>query len=41
MANRRKRIIVALTGATGAAIGIQILQVLRRLNVETHLIISK
>lgn len=38
---RRKRIIVAITGATGAAIGIQALQTLRQLNVETYLIISK
>lgn len=38
---RRKRIIVAMTGATGAQIGITALQALRRLNVETHLIISK
>ncbi|KAK4155074.1 flavoprotein [Chaetomidium leptoderma] len=37
----RKKIIVAITGATGAAIGIHILLTLRRLNVETHLIISK
>ncbi|KAI0177050.1 flavoprotein [Pestalotiopsis sp. NC0098] len=37
----RKRIIVAITGATGAQIGIQILNTLRSLNVETHLIISK
>ncbi|KAL0938124.1 3-octaprenyl-4-hydroxybenzoate carboxy-lyase UbiX [Colletotrichum truncatum] len=37
----RKKIIVAITGATGAQIGIHILQTLRRLNVETHLIISK
>ncbi|OAA56069.1 phenylacrylic acid decarboxylase [Cordyceps fumosorosea ARSEF 2679] len=37
----RKRIILAITGATGAAIGIRILQLLRGLNVETHLIISK
>ena len=37
----RKRIIVAITGATGAEIGIQLLQTLRRLNVETHVIISK
>ncbi|KKA30237.1 hypothetical protein TD95_003740 [Thielaviopsis punctulata] len=38
---RRKRIIVALTGATGAPIGIHLLKCLRRLNVETHLVISK
>lgn len=37
----RKRIILAITGATGADIGINILQTLRRLNVETHLVISK
>ena len=37
----RKMIIVALTGATGAAIGVHILSTLRHLNVETHLIISK
>ncbi|SPJ87965.1 probable 3-octaprenyl-4-hydroxybenzoate carboxy-lyase [Fusarium torulosum] len=37
----RKKIIVALTGATGAVIGIHILSTLRHLNVETHLIISK
>lgn len=37
----RKRIIVAITGATGAQIGIHLLQTLRRLNVETHVVISK
>lgn len=36
----RKRIIVAMTGATGAIIGIKLLIALRKLNVETHLIIS-
>lgn len=38
---RRKRIIVALTGATGSILGIKALIALRRLNIETHLIISK
>ncbi|RDW67260.1 UbiX family flavin prenyltransferase [Aspergillus mulundensis] len=38
---RRKRIVVAMTGATGALMGIKILIALRRLNIETHLIISK
>jgi phenylacrylic acid decarboxylase len=38
---RRKRIIVALTGATGAILGINTLIALRRLNIETHLIVSK
>jgi phenylacrylic acid decarboxylase len=37
----RKKIIAALTDATGAATGIHILSTLRHLNVETHLIISK
>jgi 4-hydroxy-3-polyprenylbenzoate decarboxylase len=37
---RRKRIVVGMTGATGAVLGIQLLLALRRLNVETHLIIS-
>lgn len=40
MASRRTRIIVAMTGATGSLIGIQVLQSLRQLNIETHLIIS-
>jgi 4-hydroxy-3-polyprenylbenzoate decarboxylase len=38
---RRKRIVVAMTGATGAILGIKLLTVLRRLNVETHLILSQ
>ncbi|KAK5991491.1 Flavin prenyltransferase PAD1 [Cladobotryum mycophilum] len=38
---RRRRIIVAMTGATGTAMGIKLLMALRRLNVESHLIISK
>ncbi|PSS05143.1 flavo protein family [Coniella lustricola] len=38
---RRKRVIVALTGATGAQLGVATLLALRRLSIETHLIISK
>lgn len=38
---RRRRIIIALTGATGSILGIKTLITLRQLNVETHLIISK
>lgn len=38
---RRKRIIVAFTRATGSILGIKTLIALRRLNIETHLIISK
>ncbi len=37
---RAKQIIVAMTGATGAIIGIKMLLALRRVGVETHLIIS-
>ncbi|OQE14114.1 hypothetical protein PENSTE_c038G07968 [Penicillium steckii] len=37
----RRRIIVAITGATGAILGIKALIALRRLNIETHLVISK
>lgn len=37
---RRKRIIVTLTGATGAVLGIKALLALRKLNVETHLTLS-
>ena len=38
---RRRKLIVAMTGATGSILGIKMLIALRRLNVETHLIISK
>lgn len=37
----RKRIVVGITGATGAILGIKIILALRRLNIESHLIISK
>jgi 4-hydroxy-3-polyprenylbenzoate decarboxylase len=35
------RLVVALTGSSGVIYGIEILQILRRLDIETHLIISK
>lgn len=38
---RRRRIVVAMTGATGSILGIKVLLALRRLNVETHLVMSK
>ena len=36
-----KKIIVAITGASGAIYGIRLLAILRECNIETHLIISK
>lgn len=39
--SRRRRIVVAMTGATGSILGINVLLALRRLNVETHLVMSK
>ena len=34
------RLVVAITGATGAALGVRLLEVLKKLDVETHLILS-
>ncbi|KIW13356.1 hypothetical protein PV08_08544 [Exophiala spinifera] len=39
--SRPVRIIVAMTGATGAVLGIRILEILRDMGVETHLIVSR
>jgi phenylacrylic acid decarboxylase len=39
--SRRRKVIIALTGATGSILGIKMLIALRQLNVETHLVISK
>jgi 4-hydroxy-3-polyprenylbenzoate decarboxylase len=36
-----RRLIVGLTGATGAILGIRLLEALRKCDVETHLIITK
>ncbi len=36
----KKRVIVALTGATGIIYGVRLLQVLKDLDVESHLILS-
>jgi 4-hydroxy-3-polyprenylbenzoate decarboxylase len=41
LSNPRKRVVIAMTGATGSILGIQMLIALRVLNVETHLVISK
>ena len=35
------RLVVGITGATGTVIGVRILQALRALDVETHLVISR
>lgn len=35
------RLVVAITGSTGAIYGIRMLETLKKLNVETHLIISE
>ncbi|MDR3618030.1 MAG: UbiX family flavin prenyltransferase [Paludisphaera borealis] len=39
--NDRRRIIVGISGATGIAYGIRVLEFLRAADVETHLVVSK
>lgn len=41
MSNREKRIIVGITGASGAAYGVRMLEVLREAGIKTHLVVSK
>ena len=41
MATEIKKIIVSITGTSGAIYGIRLLEILKRYGVETHLIISK
>src|SRR5690349_7902297 len=36
-----RRLIVALTGATGTAIGVRVLQLLQDTDVESHLVMSR
>jgi flavin prenyltransferase len=36
----RKRLVVGISGATGIVIGVRLLEVLRQLDVETHLVVS-
>ena len=36
-----KRIVVGITGATGIIYGVRLLELLRSLDIETHLVISK
>ena len=39
--NPKKRLIIAITGATGAVLGVRLLDVLKDLGgIETHLIVS-
>ncbi len=40
-ATRNKRLIVAITGATGAIFGVRLLEALKAAQVETHLVLSK
>lgn len=40
-ANPTRRLIVGITGASGATLGIRLLEALRASDVETHLIVSK
>jgi flavin prenyltransferase len=40
MLTGRRRMIVGISGATGIVFGIRLLEVLRRLDVETHLVVS-
>lgn len=40
MSDKPRRIIVAISGASGAILGIQVLELLREARVETHLILS-
>lgn len=35
------RIIIAITGASGSIYGIRLLEILKKMNIETHLILSK
>ena len=41
MTNTPRRLIVAMTGATGTAIGVRLLELLQDTDVETHLIMSR
>ena len=36
-----KKIIIAISGASGAIYGIRLLEVLKEQNIETHLVISE
>lgn len=38
---QRKRLIIGISGASGAIYGVRLLQILRELDVETHLVVSR
>lgn len=38
--NKEKKIVIAISGASGAIYGIRLLEVLKEQNIETHLVIS-
>jgi 4-hydroxy-3-polyprenylbenzoate decarboxylase len=38
---RRRRIVVGISGASGAIYGVRLLQMLRQANVESHLVVSR
>jgi flavin prenyltransferase len=41
MSGQRRRMVVGISGATGILYGVRILQMLRAVGIETHLIVSK
>jgi flavin prenyltransferase len=41
MGNKHRRLIVGISGATGIAYGVRILQMLKKADVETHLVVSR
>ncbi len=41
MTKQKSRIIIGITGSSGIIYGVKILETLKRLNIETHLVVSK
>jgi 4-hydroxy-3-polyprenylbenzoate decarboxylase len=41
MADNSRRLIVGITGTTGVAYGVRLLELLRAAQVETHVVMSK
>jgi 4-hydroxy-3-polyprenylbenzoate decarboxylase len=41
MGSERPRIIVGISGATGAVLGVRLLEALKKLRVDTHLVVSR